>query len=78
MIWPASCAGELPVAAKPVAFGLVPGVTTVTMTAARPATTASAAAATIRMTLRRFGGRACRDGPDRPGSPDPASPTAGN
>jgi len=75
-IWSASCVDELPVGTKPVAFGLGPEVTTVTMTAAIAATTASAAADSTMMSLRRFpGGFARRPlpvGPD--GRQGPAGP----
>ena len=74
VICPASWAGVLPVGVKPVTFGLVPEPTTVTMTAAIPATTATAAAISAMTTLRRFRGRFPRwplpDGPDGPPGPD--------
>jgi hypothetical protein len=69
VICSASWAGVLPVGVKPVAFGLVPEPTTVTMTAAIPATTATAAAVTAMMSLRRFLGFPRRPLPDDPGEP---------
>lgn len=47
-------------------FAFPPGATTVTITAAIPATTASAPAVTAMMTFRDFLGRPCLDDPDGP------------
>jgi hypothetical protein len=47
-----------------VEFAFLPGTTTVTITAAIPATTASAPAVTAMMTFRGFLRRRCPDGPD--------------
>ena len=74
MICPASCPAELPVGTKPVEFAFPPGTTTVTITAAIPATTASAPAVTAMMTFRDFLGRPCPDDPD---DPDGLDVTAG-
>ena len=49
---------------KPVVFAFLPGATTVTMIAAMPATTATAAAVTTIISFRRFGPRPRLDGPD--------------
>ena len=57
VICSASWAAELPVGTKPVVFVFPPGATTVTMIAAIPATTASAAAVTTMISFRRFGRR---------------------
>jgi hypothetical protein len=66
VICSASCPAELPVGEKPVEFAFLPGATTVTITAAIPATTASAPAVTAMMTFRGFLRRPYLDGPDGP------------
>ena len=64
VICSASAPAEPPVGTKPVEFAFPPGATTVTMIAAIPAITATAAAVTTMMSFRRFGRRPCLDGPD--------------
>jgi hypothetical protein len=73
VICAASCSGELPVGVKPVVLGWLLGTITMTTAAAIPATTASAAAVTTTMNVRRFRGRLarrpCPRGPEGPSGP---------
>jgi hypothetical protein len=66
VICSASAPAELPVGEKPVEFAFPPGTTTMTITAAIPATTASTPAVTAMMTFRGFLGRPCPNKPDGP------------